>query len=67
MSLRRVALTAGLLLVVVCAAVFAQNKPHEAPKLTKPQLEQLEALSTLVDAVMAGKEAAPADAKLQAH
>jgi hypothetical protein len=67
MSLRRVALTAGLLFVVVNAAVFAQSKPQEAPKLTKPQLEQLEALSTLVDAVMAGKEAAPADAKLQAH
>ena len=44
-----------------------QEKPQEAPKLTKPQLEQLEALSTLVDAVMAGKEAAPADAKLQAR
>jgi hypothetical protein len=72
MSLRRVRiLTAGLLFVVVSAPVFAQNKPQEkppeAPKLTKPQLEQLEVLSTLVDAVMAGKEAAPADAKLQAH
>jgi hypothetical protein len=75
MSLRRVRiLTAGLLFVVMSAAALAQNKPQEAqnkpqeaPKLTKPQLEQLETLSTLVDAVMAGKEAAPADAKLQAH
>ena len=72
MSLRRVRiLTAGLLFVVGSAAVSAQNKPQEkpqeAPKLTKPQLEQLDALSKLVDAVMAGKEAAPADAKLQAH
>lgn len=70
MSLRRVRiLTAGLLFVVVCAAgVSAQNKPKEEPlKLTKPQMEQLEALSGLVDAVMAGKEAAPADAKLKAN
>jgi hypothetical protein len=68
MCLRRVSLlTAGFLLIVVSTVALAQTKPQETPKLTKPQLEQLEALSTLVDEVMAGKEAAPADAKLQAH
>ena len=68
MSLRRVVLLiVGLLFVVVSATVLAQNKPQAEAKLTKPQLAQLEALSTLVDAVMAGKEAAPADAKLQAR
>jgi hypothetical protein len=69
MSLRRVVhlLVVGLLFVVVSATVAAQNKPKAEAKLTKPQLAQLEALSTLVDAVMAGKEAPPADAKLQAR
>jgi len=74
MSLRRVStLTVGLVFVVGCAAgAFAQDKPKqdkpkEEVKLTKPQLAQLEALSTLVDAVMAGKEPAPADAKLKAN
>ena len=53
------------------AGAFAQDKPKEKPKeevkLSKPQLEQLEELSTLVDSVMAGKEPAPADAKLQVN
>lgn len=69
MNLRRVfLLTVGPLFLVVCAAgVFAQDKPREEPKLTKPQLAQLAALSTQVDAVMAGKEPAPADVKLKVH
>src|SRR5687768_13196296 len=69
MSLRRpTVLTFGLLFAIHgAAAVFAQNKPQEEPKLTKPQLAQLQTLSALVDAVMAGKEPAPADAKLKAN
>jgi hypothetical protein len=68
MSLRRFCLpVVGFVFVAVSATVLAQNKPQQDAKLTKPQLAQLEALSALVDAVMAGKEAAPADAKLQAH
>ena len=70
MSVRRVSAVsvATLVFVVACTAgVFAQQKPQEEPKLTKPQLAQLQALSALVDSVMAGKEPAPADAKLKAH
>ena len=51
----------------ICAGQTQERNLRRNSKLTKPQLEQLEALSTLVDAVMAGKESAPADAKLQAH
>jgi hypothetical protein len=70
MSVRRVSAVsvATLLFVVTCTAgVFAQQKPQEEPKLTKPQLAQFQALNALVDSVMAGKEPAPADAKLKAN
>jgi hypothetical protein len=58
------------LLVVASANAVAQDKRQEEKrkeevKLSKPQLEQLEALSSLVDAVMTGKEPAPADVKLK--
>lgn len=65
-------LAAAFAFAVSCAAgAFAQDKPKDKPKeevkLTKPQLAQLEELSALVDTVMAGKEPAPADAKLRVH
>ncbi|MEO5740209.1 MAG: hypothetical protein ABIS29_06415, partial [Vicinamibacterales bacterium] len=60
---------AALALVVACAADagFAQEKPQDVPKLTKPQLAQLQTLTTLVDSVIAGKEPAPSDATLKAN
>ena len=71
MSLRRVRiLTAGLLFVVGSAAVSAQTNLKRTSRGTEAHEASagaVDTLSKLVDAVMAGKEAAPADAKLQAH
>jgi hypothetical protein len=43
----------------------AQGKQAEALKLKKPEMAQFQALTALVDAVIAGKEQAPADVKLR--
>jgi hypothetical protein len=43
----------------------AQEKQAEAMKLKKPEMTQYKALASLVDAVSAGKEPAPADVKLR--
>ena len=73
MVFRRIStLTAAFAFAVSSAAgALAQDKPKDKPKeevkLSKPQLEQLQTLSTLVDSVMAGKEPAPADAKLRVN
>lgn len=43
---------------------YAQDKSQEEMTLKKPEMAQYQALNALVDAVMAGKEPAPADFKL---
>jgi hypothetical protein len=73
MSLRRVLALAGVLVLAASASVpaFAQDKkPAPAPeqqqrKLTNDERREYLALSELVDAVMAGKQPAPADVKLK--
>jgi hypothetical protein len=70
MVFRRVSSLVTLALVVASASAVAQDKRQEQKrqeevKLSKPQLEQLETLSGLVDAVMTGKGPAPADVKLK--
>jgi hypothetical protein len=71
MVFRRISTLAAAFAVSFAAGALAQDKPKDKPKeevkLTKPQLAQLEELSTLVDAVMTGKEPAPADAKLRVN
>ena len=72
MTFRRLLIVAAGFLLSVSYDASAQDKskqekPKEEVKLSKPQLEQLEQLSTLVDSVMAGKAPAPADAKLQVN
>jgi hypothetical protein len=51
--------------MAAATSVFAQDKREEQVQLKKPELAQLQALSALVDAVMSGKEPAPADVKLK--
>lgn len=69
MVLRRVSVRAAwCVFVLACTAgASAQDKvkPQEDVKLTKPQMAQFQALTALVDAVMAGKEPAPSDAELK--
>ena len=67
MSLGRlfVVTAAALVLTVAGAsAAYAQGKPPDELKLKKPEMAQYQALTALVDAVVAGKEPAPADVKL---
>lgn len=66
MVFRRVfALAIALALVLTVASVsYAQQKSQEEIRLKKPELAQYQALNALVDAVIAGKEPAPADFKL---
>ncbi len=68
MAFRRAFRVGAAWLVVAAVGVvpgYAQDNPLEEMKLKKPELAQYQALNTLVDAVMAGKEPAPADAKLK--
>lgn len=74
MLVRRAVVVSRLIVVLALALtpVSAQekrqeDKRQEEMKLKKPELAQYQALSTLVDAVMAGKEPAPADVKLKFH
>jgi hypothetical protein len=70
MSLRRVFALAGIFVLTASASVpaFAQDKKpapeQEQRKLTNEERRDYLALSELVDAVMAGKQPAPADVKL---
>ena len=71
MSLRRVSALAGVLVLAASASVpaFAQDKKpapeQQQRKLTNDERREYLALSELVDAVMAGKQPAPADVKLK--
>lgn len=70
MSFRRVFAIAGVLVLAAAAStpVHAQNKPapeQQPRKLTNDERREYIALSDLVDAVMAGKQPAPADVKLK--
>jgi hypothetical protein len=51
--------------VLVAEPGYAQDKASEALKLKKPEMAQYQALTSLVDAVMSGKEQAPADVKVK--
>jgi hypothetical protein len=51
--------------IIIAAPVSAQDKASEALKLKKPEMAQYQALASLVDAVMSGKEQAPADVKVK--
>ena len=68
MSFHRVSCICAALTVSVAAASYGQSKLDEQVseklKLSKAETSQLKALSGLVDAVAAGKEPAPADAKI---
>jgi hypothetical protein len=57
----------ALVFIAMCAPADAQDKAADDLKLKKAEIAQYEALTTLVDSVMAGKEPAPADAKLKFH
>jgi hypothetical protein len=47
--------------VFIAAPVPAQDRASEALKLKKPEMAQYQALTSLVDAVMSGKEQPPED------
>ena len=69
MSFRRVSAAAGALVLAASVAfpTYAQDKPAPEPaqrKLSNDEKREYIALSDLVDAVMAGKQPAPADLKL---
>jgi hypothetical protein len=65
------AVHALMLASLVAAPAYSQQKPAdqekqaEAVKLKKPEMVQYQALTALVDNVIAGKEPAPADVKLR--
>lgn len=63
----RCAFAAAVVLTCVATAAtasYAQDKSQEEIRLKKPELAQYQALNALVDAVVAGKEPAPADLRL---
>src|SRR4249919_3191852 len=62
MAFRRAFAIVGAL--AITAAVAAPSFAQEKRKLSKDELAQYEAIHTVVDAVAAGKQPAPADAKL---
>ena len=71
MSFRRVLAAAGALVLAAAASVpaFAQDKPapeqQQQRKLTNDERRDYIALTELVDAVIAGKQPAPADVKVK--
>src|SRR5918993_1710957 len=71
MSFRRVLAAAGALVLAAAASVpaFAQEKPaadqQQQRKLTNDERRDYLALTELVDAVIAGKQPAPADVKIK--
>ena len=69
MPLHRALCICLALAVTVPAISYSQAKLEEQKpeKLNRNEMEQLKALSGLVDAVAAGKEAAPADVKVTVH
>lgn len=70
MSFRRAFATVGVLVFAASASTHVQAQEKPAPeqqqrKLTNDERREYIALSDLVDAVMAGKQPAPADVKLK--
>src|SRR4051812_19963441 len=62
MAFRRVFAIAGALMLT--AALAAPSFAQEKRKLSKDEMSQYEAIHTVVDAVAAGKQPAPADVKV---